>query len=649
MDITIHMAAYQPLYGATYLPTPSKLADRKAIANMKNTDNKCFVWAVLAGLHPVDRNTNRVPNRDANYADFEAELDMTGIAFPVTTGDIGRFEAQNAVSVNVFGYEDAVVYPLRLTELRDRPHVNLLLLTDGEKRHYVLVKNLSRLIAPRSGHKTASFPCVYCLHIFCRADLLADHIPHCKPHGPQRDDTTLFFKHEDRQLRAPFIVYADFECFTEKLATCIPNTASFTHRYQQHTPSGYCFHVVSDHPGYTSTPVVYRGPDVVDHFLESLRHEHRLINTAIDCPVPMVMTPADIEDFAAATTCHICGKDGTRMVRDHDHLTGTYRGAAHNKCNLRLHFKGKRSKDGSNVEVPVVMHNLRGYDAHLGRHPGRINVIANTMTKYVSFSLGRLRFIDSLQFMSASLEKLVANLSSDGFVNLEAHTDHTELLKRKGVFPYDQFDGPARLEETQLPPKSAFYSRLTETDISDADYAHAHEVWTTFGMTAFAEYRDLYLLTDVLLLADVFEQFRSTCMEHYGLDPAHYYTAPGLSWDAMLKMTEVELELLTDVDMHLFVESGIRGGVSMISHKYSRANNPYTPDYDSNRPITHITYLDANNLYGCAMSMPLPISVARRSTRWTSLHYPPTRKPDTSWRWTSSTIGTSTTYTATIR
>ena len=623
VDITIHMAAYQPLYGATYLPTPSKLANRKAIVNVKNTDNKCFVWAVLAGLHPVDRHAH--PNRVANYTDFEVELDMAGIAFPVTTGDIGRFEAQNAVSVNVFGYEDAVINPLRLTELRDRPHVNLLLLTDGEKRHYVLIKNLSRLIAPRSGYEGASHPCIYCLHVFCRADLLADHTPHCKPHGPQRvkmpsgDDTTLFFKHEDHQLRVPFVIYADFECYTEKLATCIPNTASFTHRYQQHTPSGYCYHVVSDHPDYTSTPVVYRGPDVVDHFLESLRHEYRLINTTIDCPVPMVMTPADIDNFAAATTCHICGKDGTRMVRDHDHLTEAYRGAAHNKCNLRLHFKGKRSKGGSSVEVPVVMHNLRRYDAHLiapalGRHPGRINVIANNMTKYVSFSLGRLRFIDSLRFMSASLEKLVANLPSDGFDNLEAHTDHTELLKRKGVFPYDHFGGPARLEETQLSPKSAFYSRLTETDISDADYTHAHEVWTTFEMTVFAEYHDLYLLTDVLLLADVFEQFRSTCMERYGLDPAHYYTAPGLSWDAMLKMTEVELELLTDVDMHLFVESGIRGGVSMISHKHSRANNTYVPDYDPSRPTTHITYLDANNIYGCAMSMPLPIS----DFRWLS-------------------------------
>ena len=612
--ITVHIAAYQPLHGATYLPTPEKLAARKAIVNVCNyTDNKCFMWSVLAALHPVDRNTSRI----SNYVDFESELNMAGIAMPVALKDVDRFETQNAVSVNVFGYE-GVVYPLRITELRDRSHVNLLLLADGVKRHYVLIKNLSRLIAPRAGHEHTSFPCDYCLHVFCRADLLADHVPHCKPHGPQRikmpsgDDTSIFFTHEENQLRVPFIVYADFECFTEPIDTCKPGTTSYTHPYQRHTPSGYGFHVVSDHPGYISKPVVYRGPDVVDNFLSALRYEHRLINATVDCPVPMVMSEADKLDFASATTCHICGKEGTQMVRDHDHLTGAYRGAAHNKCNLRLHFKGKKAK-GSNIEVPVVFHNLRGYDAHLiapalGRHPGRINVIANNMTKYISFSLGKLRFIDSLQFMSASLEKLVANLPSDAFTNLEAHTVHSDLLKRKGVFPYDHFDGPARLVEKDLPPQSAFHSRLTDTDIGDDDYAHAQEVWTTFGMSSFADYHDLYLLTDVLLLADVFEQFRSTCMTHYGLDPAHYYTAPGLSWDAMLKMTEVELELLTDVDMHLFIESGIRGGVSMISGRHAVANNAYVPDYDSSRPTTHIIYLDANNLYGTVMSEHLPIS-----------------------------------------
>ena len=127
-------------------------------------------------------------------------------------------------------------------------------------------------------------------------------------------------------------------------------------------------------------------------------------------------------------------------------------------------------------------------------------------------------------------------------------------------------------------------------------------------MSTLADYHNLYLLTDVLLLADIFEQFRSTCTAHYGLDPVHYYTAPGLSWEAMLKMTEVELEMVTDPDMHLFVESGIRGGVSMISGRHAVANSSYVPDYDDAKPVTHIVYLGANNLYGTVKSEFLPVS-----------------------------------------
>ena len=198
------------------------------------------------------------------------------------------------------------------------------------------------------------------------------------------------------------------------------------------------------------------------------------------------------------------------------------------------------------------------------------------------------------------------NLPSDAFVHLNRHTTHTDLLKRKDVYPYDYVDSPARLEETCLPPKSSFFSRLTDTDISD--YAHAQNVWTTFQMNTLGDYHDLYLKCDVLLLADVFEQFRATCMSYYGLDPAHYYTAPGLSWDAMLKMTGVTLELFTDPDMHLFVENGIRGGVSVISGRHAVANNTCVPDYDPAKPTSHIIHLDANNLYGTVMTEHLPIS-----------------------------------------
>lgn len=135
---------------------------------------------------------------------------------------------------------------------------------------------------------------------------------------------------------------------------------------------------------------------------------------------------------------------------------------------------------------------------------------------------------------------------------------------------------------------------------------HAQKVWRNFNCKTLADYHDLYVLTDVLLLTDVFENFRSLSMEKYGLDPAQYKTAPALSWDALLKKTGVELELLTDIDMHLFVESGMRGGISQASKRYARANNPRVEGYDPQKPTTHIMYLDANNLYGCAMSMPLP-------------------------------------------
>ena len=168
-------------------------------------------------------------------------------------------------------------------------------------------------------------------------------------------------------------------------------------------------------------------------------------------------------------------------------------------------------------------------------------------------------------------------------------------------------DSPKRLTETQLPSKKAFYSRLTDEGITDDDYAHAQKVWKTFEMKKLEDYHNLYNRVDVLLLADVFKNFRNICIRNYNLDPAHYYTAPGLSRDAALKVTEVKLELLSDPDMLLMVEKGIRGGVSMISNRYGKANNKYMPEsYDASKPSKYITYLDANNLYGWAMSKPLP-------------------------------------------
>ena len=177
---------------------------------------------------------------------------------------------------------------------------------------------------------------------------------------------------------------------------------------------------------------------------------------------------------------------------------------------------------------------------------------------------------------------------------------------KKGFFPYEWFDSPDKLKRTSLPPIECFYNRLEGKAMTTKDYLHAKLIWKTFKCETFQDYHDLYMETDVLLLADVFENFRTVCLENYGLDPAHYYTAPGLSWDAMLKKTKVELELLTNVDMYRFFELGIRGGISVVSHRYAKANNKYLKAYDATQKSSYLLYLDANNLYGWAMAQKLP-------------------------------------------
>ena len=322
-------------------------------------------------------------------------------------------------------------------------------------------------------------------------------------------------------------------------------------------------------------------------------------------------------------------------VRDHCHYTGKYRGALHSKCNLQL----KRSRS-----IPVLAHNLTGYDSHLfvkrlADTKGDVNCIPRNEEKYITFTkavhvdtidkgdeqvnvYSNLKFVDTINFMQTSLEKLVDDMDRSDFKHTSKYFsgEKLDLMLRKGVYPYEYMDGVNRFEETELPAKEKFGSTLgagvmlgsdkemKQNEISDEDYAHAQRVYKEFKCKNLADYTELYCKSDVLLLADVWEAFVNVCLKKYKLDPTHYITAPSLAMDAMLKMTEVKLELLTDNDMHLFIEDGIRGGVSTVTGKYAKANNPYMgKEYDPSAPTKYIQYLDANNLYGWAMSQRLPV------------------------------------------
>ena len=267
----------------------------------------------------------------------------------------------------------------------------------------------------------------------------------------------------------------------------------------------------------------------------------------------------------------------------------------------------------------------------------------------------KIKFIDSYRFMSSSLLKLVDNLS-EGIHNnkcsdCESNLDYIKikkneklllkcfncniyykkkfnkdlikkfkntysfcnsdlnkfiLLLRKGVYPYEYMDKWERFNETSLPSKESFYSNLNMEDIDDIDYRHGNNVFNKFKLNNLGDYHDLYVQSDTLLSADVFENFRDMCLKEYKLDTAYFLLLPGLAWQACLKKTNVELELLTDYDMLLMVEKGIRGGICHSTQRYAKANNKYMKSYNKDEESSYIQYLDANNLYGWTMSKKLP-------------------------------------------
>ena len=374
LDININ--PYNPLSASSYIELPSSLYMKKAIINVKNEkDNECFKWAVTSAVFPKEKNAERLSKR---MREDSEKFEWTGIEFPVSLKQIDKFENNNPYAINVFGYEK-VVYPLRISKKKDQV-INLLLIANEETNHYCWIKNMSRLLSSGiNNHQHKRHFCYRCLNSFPSVKSLEKHKEYCqnneavKIEMPIRvdDEGNTFpvyikFNHFHKKMRVPFVVYADFECFTEKIDTCQPEEGkSFTNQYQKHKPSGFsylikCFNddILAPHlRHYTAESPDDNIPRI---FIESLEKDIKEIYNKFKKPKKMVMTREDRMTYKKATHCHICGeeidKDKDKKVRDHCHLTGKFRGAAHNKCNLK--FKVPKF-------YPVIFHNLSGYDSHL--------------------------------------------------------------------------------------------------------------------------------------------------------------------------------------------------------------------------------------------------------------------------------------------
>ena len=495
--LEIFITKFKPLGGKSYKLFPNAIVKKKAVINMENDDDQCFKWAVTRALNPVECN----PKRITKILKIQAEkYNWDGLEFPTKLKDICKFENNNEVNINVFSFDEESgeygrVYTLRLSKTNYEETVNLFLYDE----HYGVVKDLSRLTSrqlSKQGHK--KHLCTRCLNHFKTPESLERHLELCQNHDHQRhvypyeDNKYVFFKQYQKMHRVPFVVYADFECFIEPVDKKI---GKGTVQYQKHLPSGFCYTIkCTEKSVYENKTVLYtakeNGEDIGKKFVECLEDDLKEIYEILKTVAPINMSEEEEENFKNPTACYACGLElENNRVRDHCHLTGKYRGASHNEYNLRM-----RTPEF----VPVLFHNLEGYDSHLfvkslGLSEGKIGCIPKTDEKYISFSKQivmetvteersitdkegneitfeeekelklTIKFLDSLKFTLKSLDSLVKGLGPDQFKTLENEMGNNELLKKKGVFPYEFMTDFEKLNVSKLPPKKAFYSELNDS------------------------------------------------------------------------------------------------------------------------------------------------------------------------------------------
>ena len=522
--------------------------------------------------------------------------------------------------------------------------------------HYSLIKSWTRFCGHKSEHH---YTCQRCLSRFYSAYAYTSHEEVCETFGfTQKVETprsyplpngemsnTMSFKAYSKTRRVPIVVYADTEAFNTKLypeAKVRPDGRVGLQKLTRHDSASYKLFIVSDIelPASFKTAYLYRAGEG-----DEPAHIH-MLRTLIDIKntlMPILKAKQDehkrlcqdefephTDDFKAAETCYICSKpfDGTkigwRKCRDHCHNTGRYLGPAHSSCNLKSRI--------SKPCLPVFFHNM-SYDLRFLVQAAQdlaetqslnlksIKGFGDSVEKWKSLSFDDIHFRDTCAFMGASLESILKALPDEKKSSLRliakeraAHPDNTlseeelfQMVNRKGEFPYEWFDSPARFNEP-IPGPEAFASTLRSAPgLSEKEYESMMEVCRAYGLKNFGEFHDLYLKRDVYGVADFFEQFREMGISGYGLDPAHFMGTPGFAWDAMLLKTGVKLQLVNQ-SMYEFFERGIRGGICHSALRHCQANNKYLPNHDETRPSSFCWYVDRNNLYGEAMIQKLPCS-----------------------------------------
>ncbi len=414
---SIFFSQFSPLSGEIFQDLPKFLKNKHAIINVQNTDNRCFGYSILAFLNPITKNAHF----PIFYNKLFKEYGLDNIQYPVEIDDIPAIEEKLQIAINVFSFfddEGKARYPKFISKKKEqfKREVDLLFWNN----HYAYIKNFSAFISDLHWSNRKKKFCKQCFGFFLDNVSYELHLPYCKEMGiPDPififpiENTFLHFENIRCMEIVPFVIYADFECLL--LDTKI-KSGEMSQYYSTHIPCSIAFKIVSRDQSLPSFPLeLHSGPDSSTWFLKRVSEIETQCMEILYDEKRMNFTDEDKHNFAIQTLCYICYKkfeSEKEKVRDHDHRTGIYRGAAHSKCNLKFRKCNK---------IPVFFHNFRGYDSHLivkglTQFPKKkIRIIGQGMEKYLTLSFGEHAiFKDSYQFLAASLEQLAKNLNNSG-------------------------------------------------------------------------------------------------------------------------------------------------------------------------------------------------------------------------------------------
>jgi hypothetical protein len=624
---------YDPLTkSGEYIKTPEWLKKRKAIINIKNNDNNCFYKCIYRffNLDKKNRNNNRDIHMDVvNQWFVDNHIDTSMFNKGITVDTLRIFEETNKIAINIFGLgkngheETTSIYLSIYINQEHNPMINLGVLEDDDKSHYVLITKLNCVLS-RKYDSDKRVVCYRCLTSFSKLSALANHIH--KYHSnhvlpiiklPKPEKAYIRFSLDNQKdfkktIWYPRVCYADFEAFN-----IFDDSAYWTVRYKQ-VPFSYCIispelldladEMKLSKKDYRRGCHCGNPKDLLQHFWWDLKHLHELHFESIQryLEVPK-LTEEEQQLHDSAKCCMKCGHKFDHdcpKVRHHDHSTGKYIGPWCKWCNL---FEGVQ-----HFKTIVYFHNFKGYDCHhiikycieylsyedttFKKH----RVISKSKQKIIHLDVGKYVFMDSMNHLSGSLDTLVETLRKSGH-KFEICDKYglPECLRSKGIYPYRWVDSLDKLYETSLPSIEWFDNDITGEKCTPERYQRAKKIWEETKCETFKDYHERYQLADVLLLAEVMTKYRKDCMKLFGLDPARFVSVQSMTLTNWLKhLNGQAVEVLSDNEMYDFFRKAIRGGMCSVGEL------TYANVY--NKPGEHIIGFDMNALYPTAMLFPVP-------------------------------------------